>query len=204
MASLSNQSTYSSLEPHASSQKKPLFVQFYSASAKFRTQHRHHPEGRKKTKSNQRPLSSCKNQDQRARKRAPARRPPRRQMATMQSWRKAYGAIKDTTTVSLANLNSDFKVRRRSRNPLCRNFFLFVCVPQSLVKFIRTLASWCGGTGLCCSWALGSVGSDCCPLALCRIWMSRSWRRLTTWSARPRSATYGVRRFIPIPCIPAY
>jgi hypothetical protein len=30
-------------------------------------------------------------------------------MATMQSWRKAYGAIKDTTTVSLANLNSDFK-----------------------------------------------------------------------------------------------
>ena len=31
-------------------------------------------------------------------------------MASMQSWRKAYGAIKDTTTVSLANLNSDFKV----------------------------------------------------------------------------------------------
>ncbi|XP_062180315.1 putative clathrin assembly protein At2g01600 [Phragmites australis] len=30
-------------------------------------------------------------------------------MAAMQSWRKAYGAIKDTTTVSLANLNSDFK-----------------------------------------------------------------------------------------------
>ncbi|XP_073003926.1 putative clathrin assembly protein At2g01600 [Typha latifolia] len=30
-------------------------------------------------------------------------------MATLQSWRKAYGAIKDTTTVGLANLNSDFK-----------------------------------------------------------------------------------------------
>ncbi|KAL6609558.1 hypothetical protein ACP70R_039527 [Stipagrostis hirtigluma subsp. patula] len=30
-------------------------------------------------------------------------------MAAMQSWRKAYGAIKDTTTVSIANLNSDFK-----------------------------------------------------------------------------------------------
>nr|CAD1823473.1 unnamed protein product [Ananas comosus var. bracteatus] len=30
-------------------------------------------------------------------------------MATMQSWRKAYGAIKDHTTVGLANLNSDFK-----------------------------------------------------------------------------------------------
>ena len=32
----------------------------------------------------------------------------------MQSWRKAYGAIKDTTTVSIANLNSDFKVCLRS------------------------------------------------------------------------------------------
>ncbi|CAD6230200.1 unnamed protein product [Miscanthus lutarioriparius] len=30
-------------------------------------------------------------------------------MAALQSWRKAYGALKDTTTVSLANLNSDFK-----------------------------------------------------------------------------------------------
>uniref|UniRef100_A0A0D9V4H0 ENTH domain-containing protein n=1 Tax=Leersia perrieri TaxID=77586 RepID=A0A0D9V4H0_9ORYZ len=30
-------------------------------------------------------------------------------MSALQSWRKAYGALKDTTTVSLANLNSDFK-----------------------------------------------------------------------------------------------
>ncbi|GJN17997.1 hypothetical protein PR202_gb05108 [Eleusine coracana subsp. coracana] len=30
-------------------------------------------------------------------------------MSAMQSWRKAYGALKDTATVSLANLNSDFK-----------------------------------------------------------------------------------------------
>ncbi|XP_010921255.1 putative clathrin assembly protein At2g01600 isoform X1 [Elaeis guineensis] len=30
-------------------------------------------------------------------------------MASLQSWRKAYGALKDTTTVGLANLNSDFK-----------------------------------------------------------------------------------------------
>ncbi|KAG1368157.1 putative clathrin assembly protein [Cocos nucifera] len=30
-------------------------------------------------------------------------------MATLQSLRKAYGALKDTTTVGLANLNSDFK-----------------------------------------------------------------------------------------------
>ena len=31
-------------------------------------------------------------------------------MSALQSWRKAYGALKDSTTVSLANLNSDFKV----------------------------------------------------------------------------------------------
>ncbi|XP_073116155.1 uncharacterized protein [Elaeis guineensis] len=30
-------------------------------------------------------------------------------MATLQSLRKAYGALKDSTTVGLANLNSDFK-----------------------------------------------------------------------------------------------
>ncbi|WOL17543.1 clathrin assembly protein [Canna indica] len=30
-------------------------------------------------------------------------------MATLQSWRRAVGALKDTTTVGLANLNSDFK-----------------------------------------------------------------------------------------------
>ncbi|XP_042383043.1 putative clathrin assembly protein At2g01600 [Zingiber officinale] len=30
-------------------------------------------------------------------------------MATLQSWRKAVGALKDSTTVGLANLNSDFK-----------------------------------------------------------------------------------------------
>ncbi|CAL9167864.1 unnamed protein product [Musa hybrid cultivar] len=30
-------------------------------------------------------------------------------MATLQSWRKAVGALKDTTTVGLANINSDFK-----------------------------------------------------------------------------------------------
>lgn len=30
-------------------------------------------------------------------------------MGTLQSWRKAYGALKDTTTVGLANFNSDFK-----------------------------------------------------------------------------------------------
>lgn len=31
-------------------------------------------------------------------------------MGTLQTWRKAYGALKDTTKVGLANLNSEFKV----------------------------------------------------------------------------------------------
>jgi hypothetical protein len=89
------------------------------------------------------------------------KRPPR-EMATMQSWRKAYGAIKDTTTVSLANLNSDFKVRRRSTNssPVSPGFILFFfCAPKVVVEFIQTLAVPGRGSGL------GSVGSDCCPPA---------------------------------------
>ena len=44
-------------------------------------------------------------------------------MASMQSWRKAYGAIKDTTTVSLANINSDFKVRPHAGSPTPPDFF---------------------------------------------------------------------------------
>lgn len=35
-------------------------------------------------------------------------------MATLQSWRKAYGAIKDTTKVGLAHVNSDFAVSQFS------------------------------------------------------------------------------------------
>lgn len=31
-------------------------------------------------------------------------------MGSMQTWRKAYGALKDQTTVGLAHVNSDFKV----------------------------------------------------------------------------------------------
>ncbi|KAJ8500843.1 hypothetical protein OPV22_011395 [Ensete ventricosum] len=30
-------------------------------------------------------------------------------MGTLESWRKAYGALKDTTTVRLAKVNSEFK-----------------------------------------------------------------------------------------------
>ncbi|RWW20325.1 hypothetical protein GW17_00015575, partial [Ensete ventricosum] len=33
----------------------------------------------------------------------------REQMGTLESWRKAYGALKDTTTVRLAKVNSEFK-----------------------------------------------------------------------------------------------
>lgn len=32
------------------------------------------------------------------------------EMGTLQTWRKAYGALKDHTTVGLAHVNSDFKV----------------------------------------------------------------------------------------------
>jgi len=31
-------------------------------------------------------------------------------MGTLQSWRRAYGAIKDTTKVGLAHVNSDYAV----------------------------------------------------------------------------------------------
>ena len=31
-------------------------------------------------------------------------------MGTMQTWRKAYGALKDQTKVGLAHVNSDYKV----------------------------------------------------------------------------------------------
>ena len=33
-----------------------------------------------------------------------------REMGTLQTWRKAYGALKDQTKVGLAHVNSDFKV----------------------------------------------------------------------------------------------
>ena len=32
-------------------------------------------------------------------------------MGTLQSWRKAYGALKDTTKVGLVRVNSDYAVR---------------------------------------------------------------------------------------------
>jgi hypothetical protein len=53
-------------------------------------------------------------------------------MASMQSWRKAYGAIKDTTTVSLANINSDFKVRPPDPQPLSPDFFRPIICAESV------------------------------------------------------------------------
>jgi hypothetical protein len=32
-------------------------------------------------------------------------------MGTLQTWRKAYGALKDSTKVGLAHVNSDYAVR---------------------------------------------------------------------------------------------
>jgi hypothetical protein len=40
-------------------------------------------------------------------------------MGTLQSWRRAYGAIKDTTKVGLAHVNSDYAV------PIFSRFFFF-------------------------------------------------------------------------------
>jgi hypothetical protein len=55
-------------------------------------------------------------------------------MSALQSWRKAYGALKDTTTVSLANLNSDFKVRVELLHPPPIQW-------RKLVQFIRFAAT---------------------------------------------------------------
>jgi hypothetical protein len=73
-------------------------------------------------------------------------------MSALQSWRKAYGALKDSTTVSLANLNSDFKVCTvESSSPL----------PLDALGSMPAL-HW----GFIAS--LGSV------IPFCRIWMWRS------------------------------
>lgn len=84
----------------------------------------------------------------------------------MQSWRKAYGAIKDSTTVSLANLNSDFKVALDpvSSLPISPDF----SVGPKFGQFIQTLVSppakRAGGVFGCWS-SLGSVGFDWCLVA---------------------------------------
>jgi hypothetical protein len=90
MASLSNQSTYSSLEPHASSQKEASICSILLRVGEISHATQTPPGRKKKNESNQRPLSSCKNQDQRegrrgdkwrrcragARPTAPSRTPP--------------------------------------------------------------------------------------------------------------------------------
>jgi hypothetical protein len=76
-------------------------------------------------------------------------------MSALQSWRKAYGALKDSTTVSLANLNSDFKVRRRILLP-----------PLSTRSDLRRRTTPAVRWDL---W-LPSVSDD----PFCRIWMWRS------------------------------
>jgi len=90
-------------------------------------------------------------------------------MASMQSWRKAYGAIKDTTTVSLANLNSDFKVPLDPVSPPLR--FPRIFLSPKFGQFIQTLVSsepvvfWGAGAAsdLCgFDWCLlAFVGSGC-------------------------------------------
>lgn len=57
-------------------------------------------------------------------------------MSALQSWRKAYGALKDSTTVSLANLNSDFKVRIRNSRGMD---FFFSPLLAEFGRFVGTL-----------------------------------------------------------------
>jgi hypothetical protein len=171
MASLSNQSTYSSLEPHASSQKEAsicsILLRVGEISHATQT-----PPGRKK-KNQIKPkalvlLQKPGEEEGTSEKAAAATNGDDAELA--QGLRRHQGHHHRQPRQPQLRLQGPPSI---PKSPLPK-LFLFVCVPQSLVKFIRTLASWCGGTGLCCSWALGSVGSDCCPLALCRIWMSRS------------------------------
>ena len=83
----------------------------------------------------------------------------------MQSWRKAYGAIKDTTTVSLANLNSDFKVRLRSGvfSPDFPGIFLRPKFGRLLQTLVSPSARRAGGV-LGRGSSLGSAGFDWCLL----------------------------------------
>jgi hypothetical protein len=53
-------------------------------------------------------------------------------MGTLQSWRRAYGAIKDTTKVGLAHVNSDYAV------PIFERFFFFFSffINRSINQFL--------------------------------------------------------------------
>lgn len=94
-------------------------------------------------------------------------------MAALQSWRKAYGALKDTTTVSLANLNSDFKVRRRilTHPPVLSPHF----AGAKAVQFVSRRS--CArrriyGRAAAPHWVYWF--SLACVFCFLRIWMSRS------------------------------
>lgn len=89
----------------------------------------------------------------------------RRRMATLQGWRKAVGALKDSTTVGLANLNSDFKVAVQMTLLFPHLSFLLVWSLNAAPSFL-------------------SLGR--------RIWMWPLSRLPITLSARPRSAIWGV------------
>lgn len=58
-------------------------------------------------------------------------------MGTLQTWRKAYGALKDQTKVGLAHVNSDYKVTLYSLAIfifLCKfilvRLFLIICIQK--------------------------------------------------------------------------
>ena len=88
------------------------------------------------------------------------------QMATLQTWRKAYGALKDSTKVGLAHVNSDFAVTLPP-------FFLFGYILILILNrfFILWLAS------------------------IIRIWTLRSSKLRITSNVHPRRGTSEVGVF---------
>lgn len=86
-------------------------------------------------------------------------------MSALKGWRRAYGALKDTTTLSLATVNSNFKV------VTSQIYQVFVKNP-SLTRCV------CGVDLLCLE---------------SRTWTSPLSRPPATSNARPRSDTFKVR-----------
>ena len=91
----------------------------------------------------------------------------------MGTWRKAYGALKDSTKVGLAKVNSEFKVRSFSS----QSSFASQNKSHFWSPFESDLA----------------FGYDCRS----RIWTLRSSRPRTTLNAPPRNVTWEVSIFFP-------
>lgn len=67
----------------------------------------------------------------------------------MGSWRKAYGALKDSTKVGLAKVNSEFKVSHGDRDPVTvdSEFSPTVCLMPSLFVWEKKGIGYCNCEG---------------------------------------------------------